>query len=196
MDGRRSHRVSAMAQSFKLPCRASLPNPEGWLARRRADQKALWLHFRRRWYGYLPLVIAWLAANHYLYFNWTASLPYHVVWLERGAIPQRGDLIVYRFKGEELMFLKHGQRFFKRVAGMPGDVVTVNDRVVFVNGLAVGIAKRYTLDGHYLDPIAPGVVPPGHVYGQGTHEMSFDSRYRQSGLVSMDQIIGRAHVIF
>jgi conjugal transfer pilin signal peptidase TrbI len=161
-----------------------------------AWQKALWILFVRRWYVFLPPVIVLLVANHYLYFNWTDSLPYRVVWLEHDVIPQRGDLIVYRFGGDELMYVKRAHRFFKIAAGVPGDAITTKNRVVFVNGVAVGFAKSYTLDGHRLDPIAPGIIPAGHYYSQGTHEMSFDSRYRQSGLVSINQIIGRAHVIF
>jgi conjugal transfer pilin signal peptidase TrbI len=168
-----------------------------WLARRAGDQRALWAHLVRRWYAYLPGVLAWLLAQHYLLFNWTASLPYHVVWLHRGATDfARGDLIVYRYEGEELMHLKKGQRFFKRIAGLPGDKVAVEQRRVLVNGTDVGIAKQYMLDGHRLAPVAPGLIPPGYFYVQGTHEMSFDSRYRQSGLVRASQIIGKVDAIF
>jgi conjugal transfer pilin signal peptidase TrbI len=161
-----------------------------------AWQKSLWILFYRQWYIFLPPVILLLVANHYLYFNWTESLPYRVVWLEPNVIPQRGDLIVYRFDGAELMYAKRGHRFFKRVAGVPGDTIATKNRIVFINGAAVGVVKRYTLDGHRLDPIAPGIVPPGHYYAQGSHEMSFDSRYKQTGLVSVNLILGRAHVIF
>jgi conjugal transfer pilin signal peptidase TrbI len=107
-----------------------------------------------------------------------------------------GDLVVYRFDGDELMHVRKGQRFFKRVVGKPGDRVSVEGRRVLVNGVEVGIAKHYTRDGHRLEPIAAGVIPQGHYYVQGTHEMSFDSRYRASGLVHASQIIGTAHVIF
>jgi conjugal transfer pilin signal peptidase TrbI len=167
-----------------------------WFARRAADQRALWTHFRRCWYVYLPLALAWIVAQHYLLFNWTRSLPYSVVWLDSARNFTRGDLIVYRFDGEELMYLKKGQRFFKRIGGMPGDRVSVENRRVLINGADVGIAKQYTLEGHRLEPLEPGVIPAGYYYVQGTHEMSFDSRYRASGLVNVSQIIGKVHVIF
>ena len=167
-----------------------------WFTCRAADQRALWMHFRRRSYVYLPLVLAWSVAQHFLLFNWTRSLPYSVVWLDPTSPFARGDLVVYRFDGEELMYLKKGQRFFKRIAGVAGDRVSIEGRRVLINGADVGIAKRYTLDGHRLEPLAPGVIPPGYLYVQGTHEMSFDSRYRESGLVHTSQIIGKAHVIF
>jgi conjugal transfer pilin signal peptidase TrbI len=170
--------------------------PNSWFERRAADQRALWMHLGRRWYLYLPLLLAWAVAQHYLLFNWSRSLPYFVVWLEPTPTFARGDLIVYRFEGAELMQLRKGQRFFKRIVGVGGDRVSVEDRRVLVNVTDVGIAKQYTLDGHRLEPLAPGVIPAGFFYVQGTHEMSFDSRYRQSGLVRASQIVGKVHVIF
>ena len=167
-----------------------------WLMHRTADQRALWRHLGRRWYVYVPFVLAWSVAHHYLLFNWTASLPYSIVWLDSEWKFARGDLIVYRFDGEELMHLKKGQRFFKRILGVAGDRVNIEGRRVLINGADVGIAKRYTLDGHQLEPLAPGVIPSEFFYVQGTHEMSFDSRYRESGLVHVSQIIGKVHVIF
>ena len=185
--------MTAPVQSLNATCNVA----SAWLARRTADQRALWVHLRKRWYAYLPLVLAWLVAQHYLLFNWTASLPYHVVRLHRGTTDfARGDLVVYRYEGEELMHLRKGQRFFKRVVGLPGDRVSVEDRRVLVNGTDVGITKQYTLDGHRLEPLSPGLIPLDYFYVQGTHEMSFDSRYRESDLVHVSQIIGKVDVIF
>ena len=167
-----------------------------WFSRRAADQRALWTHLHGRWYVYLPLALAWVLAQHYVLFNWTRSLPYSVVWLDSTPTLARGDLIVYRYDGAELMYLKKGQRFFKRIVGVSGDRVSVEDRRVLVNGTDVGIAKRYTLDGHRLEPLASGVIRADYFYVQGTHEMSFDSRYRESGLVHVSQVIGKVHVIF
>ena len=185
---------------MSVPVHAANSSPgafHAWLARRGVDQRALWGHLCRRWYAYLPLALTWLVAQHYLLFNWTASLPYSVVWLHPPTTTfARGDLIVYRYDGEELMHLKKGQRFFKRVVGLPGDRVSVEGRRVLVNGTDVGIAKQYTLDGHRLEPLSRGLIPPDYFYVQGAHEMSFDSRYRESGLVHVSQIIGKVGVIF
>ena len=48
----------------------------------------------------------------------------------------------------------------------------------------------------FLDAIEPGVIPADQFYVQGTHEMSFDPRYRVNGLVRREQIIGKATVLF
>jgi len=164
----------------------------------------------RRWWLYCALLGIWGLALFRLFvphvpvlpvmFNWTPSLPYSVVYVDYWHGPvQRGDLVVYRFTGEagqrDYPGLKD-QAFFKRVAGMPGDTVTVADRDVFVNGLLVGHAKTHTFDRRPLQPIAPTVIPPGFLYVQGTSPDSFDSRYRNSGLVPLREVHAKVRPIF
>ena len=164
--------------------------------RRIAEQRALWKHFGRHWYVYLPLLFVYLWALDHIGVNWTASLPYHVVCIEKHVPVGRGDLVVFRFEGGEIANHFKGQRFFKRIAGVAGNEITLQGRNVFINGTLVGFARSRTLDGTTLEAIEPGVIPADWFYVQGTHEMSFDSRYRVNGLVRRDQIIGKATVIF
>jgi len=166
-----------------------------WL-RRLAEQRALWKHFGRHWVVYLPLLIVYLWALDHIGVNWTPSLPYHVVYIEKEVSVGRGDLVVFRFEGGEIANHFKGQRFFKRIAGVAGDEITLQGRNIFINGAHVGFARSRTPDGRTLEAIEPGVIPDGRFYVQGTHEMSFDSRYRVNGLVRSDQIIGKATVIF
>lgn len=161
-----------------------------------AQQRALWRYFTRHWYAYVPFAFFYLWALDHIGINWTPSLPYHVVYIERQAALRRGDLIVFRFEGGEIAHHFKGQRFFKRIAGVAGDEITLQGRNVLVNGVPVGFARSRTLDGRALEAIEPGVIPADRFYVQGTHEMSFDSRYRVNGLVRADQIIGKATVIF
>jgi conjugal transfer pilin signal peptidase TrbI len=167
------------------------------------DLAGLLAHMHARWYLYAPIVAVWMLAYVRLFvdptprlpllFNWTPSLPYHVAWMRSGnAQPRRGDLIVFRFEGIAQAHYRglRGQPFFKRVRGMPGDVITVEDRTVSLNGEAMGVAKAHAFDRHPLAPITPLVIPAGHFYVQGTDPDSFDSRYRDSGLVRSEQILG------
>jgi conjugal transfer pilin signal peptidase TrbI len=184
---------TALSTSVERPAATA-----GWLSwpRRIAEQRVLWKHFRRHWYVYLPLLSVYLWALDHIGVNWTPSLPYHVVYIEKHVAVGRGDLVVFRFEGGEIAHHIKGQRFFKRIAGMPGDEIALRDRTVFINGEPVGFARSSTLDGTTLEAIEPGVIPANRFYVQGTHEMSFDSRYRVNGLVRSDQLIGRAMVIF
>ena len=174
------------------------PSRPPWL-----DLRGLFVHMRLRWYLYAPVLAVWAFAYARLFvdptprlpllFNWTPSLPYHVAWmLSSTAPPQRGDLVVFRFQGPaQLRYAGlRDQPFFKRVCGLPGDVVTVQDRLVQVNGAFVGLAKTHAFDHQPLAPIAPLVIPADHYFVQGTAADSFDSRYQDSGLVRAEQVLG------
>jgi len=166
-------------------------------------------HVRRRWYVYAPILLIWVFAFIRLFvdhtpripllINWTPSLPYTVAWLSpvKDAV-KRGDYVLYRFAGDAAKHYKGlaQQPFFKIVRGLPGDRVTVTDRVVYVNGHAVGVAKPRTFDGRLLEPIAAGTIPDGYYFAQGTAADSFDSRYAASGLVRRDQLLGQVTPIF
>jgi len=166
-------------------------------------------HVRRRWYLYLPVAAIWGLAYTRLYidptphlpvlFNWTGSLPYRAALVHYGPHRlERGDYIVFSFAGEAQASYPglRGQPFFKQVRGLPGDVVTVEDRAVAVNGEVVGLAKSQAFDRRPLEPITATVIPPGHYYVQGTGPDSFDSRYRISGLVRADQVIATVTPLF
>ena len=79
---------------------------------------------------------------------------------------------------------------------MAGDSVTRADRKFFVNGTLVGQAKAVSRQGVPLDLGPTGVLPAGRYYVRAPHPDSLDSRYRLTGWVSAEQIIGRAYALF
>jgi conjugal transfer pilin signal peptidase TrbI len=166
-------------------------------------------HLRRRWYLYLPLLAIWGLAYARVFvdptprlpvlFNWTASLPYRVAIVQPShRLLKRGDYVVFAFAGEAIRNYPglQGQPFFKRIRGLPGDVVSVEGRAVSINGEPVGNAKTHAHDRRPLEPISPTVIPPDHYYVQGTGPDSFDSRYSASGLVRADQVLAVVIPIF
>jgi signal peptidase I len=97
--------------------------------------------------------------------------------------PQRFDVVVLRLprQGDELLI--------KRVVGLPGETVEINNGQVYIDGNA--------LDEPFLNvQTRPGrnsrvVVPPLHVYVLGDNrDHSNDSR--SFGPVPVDNIVGRA----
>ncbi|MQA40592.1 conjugative transfer signal peptidase TraF [Rugamonas aquatica] len=170
----------------------------GWLA-----------HLRQRRCSYVLLVMAWIAMMSRVFgvpvpwcplmVNVTPSLPYTLALFDYWHGPyRRGDYVVYRFDGvvcKQFPVLR-GQLLFKRVVGVGGDRISVRQRTVLVNGAEVGTALRLAPRGVALEPIAAGQIPDGSFYVQGTSPDSFDSRYRQSGLVRAEQIIGAVVPLF
>ena len=151
----------------------------------------------RRWGGaYLAVVLAALLFKAHFVFgiNSSASLPQHVFLIHKGEAPQRGQYVAFRWQGGGLH--PAGTTFVKILAGVPGDVVTRNERDFFVNGEFVGTAKTHSRSGAALEPAAAGVIPPGHYFVRAPHPDSLDSRYRLPGLIAQDQIIGRAYALF
>ena len=56
------------------------------------------------------------------------KLPFTKMTLVRWALPERGDIIVFKYPQDE------GQIFTKRVVGLPGDRVLLRDKRVYLNG--------------------------------------------------------------
>lgn len=158
----------------------------------------------RRWPIALAVLGLYGVAWHFLYVNLSPSLPYTLVWLESGRLPQRGELMVYRCCAHSDGLTPANLLLFKKVAGMAGDQMYIKGRAVYVNQIFIGLAKEKASTGQTLMPILPetfgntesALIPPGFYFAQGLTNDSFDSRYRQSGLVAQSAILGVAHPIF
>ena len=145
---------------------------------------------RKRWYFVVPALVVLVLVFQYVRFNVTPSLPYRIVLqLPYAGTPLvRDDLVIYSANLSKFLDLPGNAALFKRVKGLPGDVIRVEERKVYVNGIYVGRAKERSVRGQVLEPIAPGVIPDGMVYVAGDAADSLDSRYAQQGLVPVKAI--------
>jgi len=126
----------------------------------------------------------------------------------------RGDIIVFRYPVD----IK--QTFVKRVIGIPGDHIHLENKRVFLNGHPLNEPYRYNKTDYtdsYRDnfPALPDyrlyaqaqdmllnnvqhgevVVPPGHYFAMGDNrDSSLDSRYW--GFVPRENIIGKPLIIY
>lgn len=155
------------------------------------------LHLPGLW---LPLVL-WIAAAYlalgraYLVaFNRTQSLPGTLFLIEKATLPNRGDLVAFRWQAH--WPYPQGSVFVKRLVGVPGSVVSASGRDFFVDGQPVGRAKDQATTGEALEMGPIGTIPEAHYYVAGAHPDSLDSRYRLTGWVERQQIVGKAHRIF
>jgi signal peptidase I len=108
--------------------------------------------------------------------------------------PRYGDVVVY--KSDRVGSLTAGSLYIKRVAGVPGDRVSISDGKLFINHEHVSLSNSVGEIVYYqpqMDTPQPktGVLVPDNCYfllGDNSIN-SLDSRY--FGPVSRDRIIGR-----
>ena len=133
------------------------------------------------------------------------KLPFTKTTLVDWKTPGRGDVIVFKYPPDE------SEDYTKRVIGVPGDVIEIIDKGVYVNGTLVG--KRFTgMSGellvfeedlfgtHYSVHNAPRKapfdtmhrlrVPEGHLFVMGDNrDNSLDSR--AWGFVPLENVEGK-----
>jgi len=116
--------------------------------------------------------------------------------LARFGLPKPGDVVVFVYPVDRT------KDFIKRVVGVPGDVVEIRHKHVFVNGVVRDDPHAYFADGLNdaagnapRDELAAFTVPPDHIFVMGDNrDRSYDSRFW--GFVSLDDIKGKAFLIY
>ena len=142
--------------------------------------------------------LASFARSHALMINASPSLPYWAIWLERGAAPKRGDIVLFDPPASSLLVKHFGaqpQPFGKRIAGVPGDTITEHGRTFFINGKAVARAKTHSRLGEPLALGPTGTVPQGCYFVTTEHKDGFDSRYAAIGWICAKRILGTGRAI-
>ena len=104
--------------------------------------------------------------------------------------PQHGDVIVFEYP------MDPSKDFIKRVIGVPGDKVSMQDKVLYVNGVKMDEPYVQHIDAS-IDPrrdnFGPVEVPPGKYFVMGDNrDDSRDSRFW--GFVGFNAIQGKAVV--
>ncbi len=125
---------------------------------------------------------------------------YHVPYTKGRVLqfstPEHGDIIVFVFPEDP------SKDFIKRVVGLPGDVVEIRQKTVYLNGAP--LAEDYTrfADGAAPEGSVPSRddmpavrVPERQYFVMGDNrDRSYDSRFW--GFVDSDAVIGKALFIY
>lgn len=100
----------------------------------------------------------------------------------------RGDMVVFWFPGDPT------KSYIKRVIGVPGDMVEVNDGTVLVNGKA--LAESY-VPQEYRDHVSMPrrVVPPEQYFVLGDNRSSSNDS-RSWGMVPRSYVYGEAVFVY
>ena len=101
---------------------------------------------------------------------------------------QRGDIVVFHYPRDP------EKSYIKRVVGLPGDRIWINQGRVWVNGVAVD--ESYVPD-RYRDSrsMAELVIPEESYFVMGDHR-SISSDSREFGPVERDLIYGKAVFVY
>ena len=104
--------------------------------------------------------------------------------------PARGDVVIF-FAPPALR-----EKYIKRIIGIPGDVITVNNNTVILDGTTLN--ETYVdpaMQGNESPPIVNEVIPPNEYFVMGDGRR-YSSDSREWGFVPRANIIGRAVFIY
>ncbi|MBW2451516.1 MAG: signal peptidase I [Deltaproteobacteria bacterium] len=112
--------------------------------------------------------------------------------------PQRGDVIVFEFPEDRDQSYFKRRDFIKRIIGLPGDAISIQNKHVYVNGKRFKIPQEVYKEGDSIalgarDNMPPVTVPSDKYFVMGDNrDRSYDSRFW--GFVDRDDIKGLAFI--
>ena len=103
--------------------------------------------------------------------------------------PKRGDIVIFKSELQD----ENGKNklLIKRVIGLPGDKITINDGKVYINDKEYD--ESYLKGGSTTGSESKFKVQKGEYFVVGDNRVvSIDSRYSEVGCIKKDAIKGRA----
>ncbi len=129
-------------------------------------------------------------------FIYGVKLPFTMTTIIPYKKPQRGDVVVFKFKEEPK------KDFIKRTIGVPGDVIEIRNKELYVNKKRLEQDYAIYTDLHIIpkamqprDNFGPVTVPENSIFVMGDNrDYSYDSRFW--GFVDLKDVKGRAFIIY
>lgn len=106
--------------------------------------------------------------------------------------PKRGDIVIFRFPDDET------QKYVKRVIGLPGEKVTIEDAKIYINDSKTPLKENYLKETwtEATGPFEFEVPKDSYLVLGDNRNDSYDARYWDNTYVSKDKIIGKAYFIY
>lgn len=110
----------------------------------------------------------------------------------RFGAPKVGDVVVFRYPTDL------SRMFIKRIIGIPGDEILIEDGIVYRNGRP--LVENYIngpTHGAFTRDYGPVIVPEDSYFVLGDNRLnSDDSRYPDVGFVDRELLVGRAVFVY
>lgn len=170
--------------------------------------------------GWIILLASWTV----LFCGYVVTRYYQLKWNPSPSMPQKlwlvevgerdvkvNDYIVFKFHDFRMQDPFDYELVVKQIAGVSGDRIIAKEWNGYVEGvkkvnktswvyiLPSGSFPTYDILSHYrFTPltIKDIVIPTGYYFVHGNAQPSFDSRYKEFGLISESQIYGKAYPLF
>ncbi len=158
------------------------------------------------------IIAIYLISRYYqLEWNCSTSMP-QKLWLTHVGNNnlQRNDYVVFKFHDFRMKKPNDFEYVVKQIGAIAGDTIKVKNccfagskscfnktNLIYIlpDGEAYPIFN--TLSGNHFSPLTNKnmIVPQGCYFVHGQHHPSFDSRYKEFGLVCENQIYGKSYPI-
>jgi conjugative transfer signal peptidase TraF len=139
-----------------------------------------------------------LVLKNYVIANFTESEPTGIYLLSKENQYNKNDIVTISNNINSIIRLSRERKYtstnrlVKTVMGIPGDIISIKNRIIYINDSAIG--KIFTVDSQNRplpSIIKEGIIPPDQYFlASSRHENSFDSRY--FGLISKECIQKKA----
>lgn len=148
--------------------------------------------------GGLGMLLVVLLTQVHFSINKTQSLPYKIFICVHGIALHRGDFVSIHNHPTRYLGKIH---YTKRLMGLPGDKILIHHKKAYINTRTghnhlIGSLLQKTKDGKPLHSISETTIPEGYVFVSADHPRSFDSRYKEFGLVKQENIWGKCFGFF
>jgi signal peptidase I len=107
---------------------------------------------------------------------------------------KKGEVVVFKAPAD------HDKDYIKRILGLPGDTVMIQEGKVYINGVVVDESEYLaptllTSNGNFMRPNQTVTVPDGHYFVLGDNRNA-SSDSRDWGFVPEKDIVGKSMVVY
>lgn len=106
--------------------------------------------------------------------------------------PERGDVVIFHYPDNE------EELYVKRVVGMPGEEIRIEDAKIYIDGSAEPLEEPYLKETWVVEtgPFLFQVPEDCYLVLGDNRNDSWDARYWENTYVSREKILGRSEIIY